>query len=472
MNWIDLLAVYWFSIKLMLYLAGLIILISSLDDLFIDLVYWTNQIWKKLTRHTGTQLSQQALDAVPQQPIAIMVPAWQESSVIGKMAELAAKRFDYHNFHIFIGTYPNDEATQQEVDKITSSYANVHKVVCRDPGPTTKADCVNNIVASILQFERKNDLSFECFVFHDAEDVVHAQELKLFNFWVREYDLIQLPVFPLLRPWHWFTAGHYNDEFGEVHSKDLPVRQLLAGNVPSAGVGTGFSRKAIISMMKNQHGHVFNINSLTEDYDVSVQLYLKGFKQIFVLQQTEQSHWWKRDYVAIREYFPHAFSHAVRQKSRWIVGIVFQGWKNLGWQGSLAMRYMLFRDRKAVLTNPVNVIAYFIALNVLTMTTIHVIFEDAVTFPSLIYDDSWLMTLVFINGFILLNRLVQRFIFVSKLFGLLHGILALPRAVWANVINFLAFLRALDQVRNANRQGKSVVWDKTAHEFPDLDDLK
>ena len=47
-----------------------------------------------------------------EQPLAIMVPAWQEHGVVGPMAELAASTLDYENYHIFVGTYPNDDKTQ------------------------------------------------------------------------------------------------------------------------------------------------------------------------------------------------------------------------------------------------------------------------------------------------------------------------------------------------------------------------
>lgn len=41
-----------------------------------------------------------------EKPLAIMVPAWNETGVIGNMAELAATTLDYENYHIFVGTYP------------------------------------------------------------------------------------------------------------------------------------------------------------------------------------------------------------------------------------------------------------------------------------------------------------------------------------------------------------------------------
>ncbi len=82
-----------------------------------------------------------------------MVPAWHETGVIGKMAELAATTLDYENYHIFVGTYPNDPDTQRDVDQVCARFSNVHKVVCARPGPTSKADCLNNVLDAILQFE-------------------------------------------------------------------------------------------------------------------------------------------------------------------------------------------------------------------------------------------------------------------------------------------------------------------------------
>lgn len=472
MSWIDAIAVYWFAIKLLLYVAGSIILVSSVDDFLIDLNHWLSRLLPSRRRRRNTNLPMEVLHDTAQKPIAIMVPAWHEAPVIGHMAELAARRFDYANFDVFVGTYPNDPDTQREVDKITAQYANVHKVVCKDPGPTTKADCINNIIAYIFAHEKTTNREYAAFIFHDAEDVVHELELKVYNYWIDKYDLVQLPVVPLRRPWWWITAGHYNDEFVEYHSKDLLVRRDISGHVPSAGVGTAFSRRAIVALERENAGRIFNTGSLTEDYDISFQLLGKGFREIFVLQELPRDHWWIRTHVSIRAYFPHGFHHAVRQKSRWIVGIVFQGWRNIGWQGSLRLRYFLYRDRKAVLTNPVNAIAYYMVLNITGMAVLHSVYEDAISFPALIYDDSWLMGLIFVNGFFFLNRCLQRFYFVSRTYGLLEGLLSAPRMVWGNVINFFAFMRAVNQFRSASSQGRDVIWDKTTHEFPDVAKIK
>jgi adsorption protein B len=64
------------------------------------------------------------------------------------------------------------------------------------------------------------------------------------------------------------------------------------------------------------------------------------------------------DPVVVREYFPFRFRAAVKQKSRWVLGITLQGWRNLGWAGNPWMKYMLFRDRKSLVTSIVNVLGY------------------------------------------------------------------------------------------------------------------
>ena len=101
------------------------------------------------------------------------------TGVIGRMAELAATTLDYENYHIFVGTYPNDPDTQHDVDQVCARFRNIHKVVCARPGPTSKADCLNNVLDAILQFENRTNLQFSGFILHDAEDVISGLELRL-----------------------------------------------------------------------------------------------------------------------------------------------------------------------------------------------------------------------------------------------------------------------------------------------------
>jgi len=121
---IDIFSSYLFGLKYLAITIAICIFISSLDDILIDIAYWTRQIWRSLTiyRH-HTRLDAQALYAPPEKPLAIMIPAWKETGVIGKMAELAASTIDYENYHIFVGTYPNDPETQKDVDEVCAFFS-------------------------------------------------------------------------------------------------------------------------------------------------------------------------------------------------------------------------------------------------------------------------------------------------------------------------------------------------------------
>ena len=62
--------------------------------------------------------------------------------------------------------------------------------------------------------------------------------------------------------------------------------------------------------------------------------------------------------VCVREYFPETFQTAVRQKSRWIIGIVFQGFKTHRWTDDWRLNYFLWRDRKTVTLRTFDCIAF------------------------------------------------------------------------------------------------------------------
>ncbi|MGP0779302.1 glycosyltransferase, partial [Escherichia coli] len=247
MDWLlDVFATWLYGLKVIAITLAVIMFISGLDDFFIDVVYWVRRIKRKLSVYRRyPRMSYRELYKPDEKPLAIMVPAWNETGVIGNMAELAATTLDYENYHIFVGTYPNDPDTQRDVDEVCARFPNVHKVVCARPGPTSKADYLNNVLDAITQFERSANFAFAGFILHDAEDVISPMELRLFNYLVERKDLIQIPVYPFEREWTHFTSMTYIDEFSELHGKDVPVREALAGQVPSAGVGTCFSRRAV-----------------------------------------------------------------------------------------------------------------------------------------------------------------------------------------------------------------------------------
>lgn len=478
---VDIFSTYLFGLRYIAIVIAISIFISSLDDLIIDVVYWVRQIWrhfKIFKRHA--HFDSKALLIPEEKPLAILIPAWNETGVIGNMAQLAASTFNYENYHIFVGTYPNDPDTQKEVDEVCATFPNIHKIVCARPGPTSKADCLNNVLDAIFQFETNANLKFAGFILHDSEDVISGMELKLFNYLIDKKDLIQVPVYPFERSWTNFTSMCYLDEFSEVHGKDIVVREAIAGQVPSAGVGTCFSRRAVLALVAEGEGIAFDTQSLTEDYDIGFRLKAKGMHEVFVrfpvVDTTKKI--WRRSRVfgqafrqsqviCVREYFPDTVKTAVRQKSRWIIGIVFQGYLTHQWSKNWILNYFLWRDRKGAITNFVSFFATILLIQISLVWIYQHTWPDAYYFLSIFESSTLLITLLWINLFFMLNRMGQRIYFVSIYYGIVQGLLSIIRLFWGNYINFLANWRAFSQIIIVGNPHR-IAWDKTTHDFPSI----
>lgn len=451
------------------FVAGLIV-VCGLDDLFVDACYWLGRLWrrKRTLSPVGPPLA-----GGPEAPFAIMVPAWKEHDVIAAMIENTMRTLDYRNFRIFCGVYRNDPATACEVDRMVVRYpGRVTRVEVPHNGPTCKADCLNHIVRRILRQEHSSGVRFAGVVLHDSEDVIHPLELKLFNALVPGTDLVQLPVFSLERQCRQLTAGTYMDDFAESHGKDMAVREALVGIVPGAGVATCYSRRAVAALCARENGDPFNTATLTEDYDLSFRLRGLGLSQAFAHVRVRSPEvraaavrGRTAGIIATHEYFPDTFKAAYRQRARWVLGIAFQGWQQLGWRGSPLERYFFFRDRKAMVTAPAGALAYLLLLNfVLAMAfgtdDLQRAVRSVLSLPAL-------ELLLLANLALMGNRIVQRMVFVSRYYGMRHALLSLVRMPVNNFINFFAVARAWRLFLVHVATGRKLAWDKTAHVFPE-----
>lgn len=471
--------------KILLVFVSVVFFISGLDDFFVDMFHIVRSVYRRfVVMRRYRPLTEKQLLEQAEKPIAVMVPAWDESSVIRRMLDNNLRTVNYSRYHLFVGTYPNDPMTQREVELVRERYDNVHRIVCPKDGPTNKADCLNWIYQGVRNFEQEQGIEFDIFVLADSEDVLHPLSLKFFNYLMPRKDMIQLPVFPLDMKWHYFTAGHYADEFAENHSKDLLVRERLTGNLPSAGVGCAFSRRAMTMVAKDQNNQIFNIDSLTEDYEFGVRLGRYGLKQIFARQAiyrevTKKSFWTGRigqkkvrEYIATREYFPTRFRQAVRQKSRWMLGINLQAWASLGWTRDWWTDYTLARDRKALISQLAILMGYLVLAVVLLAWALQRFYPGSYRYPPLIEQGTWLWYLVLVDTGFLFFRFVQRAFWVQRIYGWVQALLSAPRLVWGNVINIAATFRALRQWLNYRVTGKLIQWDKTDHAYPSEDVLR
>ncbi|MEN8516857.1 glycosyl transferase family protein [Burkholderia sp. RS02] len=468
---------YLYALNIITILTAIVILVSTLDDLTLDACYWSFEIGRFL-RHEKTQtIDIGMLRAEEERYLALMVPAWKEYDVIAKMIENTLATMEYERYVIFVGTYHNDAETTAEVERMVRRYpGRVTRATVMNDGPTCKADCLNWIIEAILRYEETHHIQFAGVVMHDCEDVIHPIELKYLSHAIADSDLVQLPVLSLPRKWNEFVAGCYMDDFSETHQKDVPARARLTGVVPGAGVASCYSRRAIEAAMKESGGCPFNTSSLTEDYDFSFRLRDLGMKETFArfpLSDIPQDAGAKpakggaanRNLLATREYFPKTFRTAYRQRARWILGIAFQGWEQLGWKGDFLTRYMFFHDRKGIVTSLFSVIAYGVLINFVALAALQKLGHVVPVSAPLVTASEWIAPLLWVNTVMLFARAGQRYYFVSKLNGPVQGLLSIPRMFVNNLINFYAVCRAWRIYLGHLASGKPIAWDKTSHTY-------
>lgn len=447
------------------------ILVNGVEELMIDAQYFTRGLHKAERR----VITADELAAAPQQRIAIMVAAWHEADVIESMLEHNRRSLDYDPalFDIFCGTYQNDPQTQARVDAVERRYANVHKVVVPHDGPTSKADCLNWIYQGIVLAEKKRGQRFDILLMHDAEDIIHPLSLRLYSLEIPKYHFVQTPVFSLPLRRRDVISSTYIDEFAEHHLKDMLVREAMNGLVPSAGVGSAFERNAFEEIAVANDQHPFNVDSLTEDYEVGLKFRLAGKRAHFALRSLQKPRVVKRqfgrgektvldeEYIATREFFPNGFASSVRQRARWITGIALQTWGQVGWRGPAPVKYSLWRDRKVVATNGLLLGAYALVALMGVVTTISPTERSTMVPPG-----SALWWLMSINLFLLAWRAAMKMNFVGRLYGVGHALASVPRLIVANLIGLAATGRAVKQYLHHLRTGEPLRWAKTAHEFP------
>jgi len=428
------------------------VLINGIDDLFIDFAAIAGYLTLPRTP------KESELDSVPERAMAIFVAAWQEHRVIRQMIENNVAKLRYRNVTFFIGAYPNDKPTLAAAKEAVRRHANVHLAVCPHDGPTSKADCLNWIYQGMLLHEEKTGVRFEMVLTHDAEDIVDPDGLRWINYYAQWNDMVQIPVLALYTPVWNITHGVYCDEFAEFQYRDMVARQRLGGFIPSNGVGTGFSRRALEGLAGRHANRIFEPACLTEDYENGFRIAAMGMPQHFVPIYFRHAR-----PIATREFFPKAFCQAAKQRSRWITGIQLQSWQFHDAKETLRYWYWFWRDRKGLIGNLVSpltdiVFAYGIATRLIAWWFHHEWGLAHELGPmSRLWDVG--MNLQEVHTFF-------RMLFAGRIYGILHALTVPVRVIYANFLNGYATVLAIFGFGRAKLRGTQVRWAKTEHAYP------
>lgn len=465
----DAQVVYWIG-----FFVALAFIVFGADDLLWDVFALFRGIGKKRVKLS-------LINEKPPKMLAVVIAAWHEDAVIGEVVDnlVASVQYPRSLYRVFLGVYPNDEATVAVARALEARHGGT--VVCvmgDDPGPTSKADNINATLRAIRAYECEHDVRFASVTIHDAEDVVHPNEFKMTNYLIDEYDALQFPVFPLQRMprlrlfFKTLTSSTYADEFAEHHFRTMVMRDEL-GFVPSAGTGFAIGRRVIDEFDGKD---LLPRNSLTEDYKLSLTLRMRGFRVHYVLEKVPRVDAGGRtvwDYIATRSLFPSTFKAAVRQKARWVYGITMQS-ANMGdvfGKSALtfAERTFLYKDLKAKFANFVllpgyAVLAYFLVQTLAPELRLPVMYP--------LYSFSWWMCAFLL--FMMVERQVLRGRALVNVYGwktMAFSILLPPlfpiRLLWGNLINMCATFRAWRQkiahVLLRGREAKAAAPTSTEH---------
>ena len=422
------------------------LILSGLDDCAVDLIWCWHWVFRRPTPPSTLELEQ-----TRERRTAIFVPLWHEDDVIERMLAHNVATVQYASYTFFVGVYPNDPSTNEAVARAQARLGNVRIAPVPHPGPTSKADCLNWIYQHMLVAEELEGVRYETIITHDAEDMIHPQALRWINHSIsRGFDFVQIPVLALKTPLLALTHGIYCDEFAELHTRDMTVRAALGAFVPSAGVGTGYSRRALEALAEADDDQIFIPGCLTEDYENGLRLHQLGLRQTFlpILEAPDNT------FMATREYFPQRFWSSVRQRTRWVTGITLQSWQRNGWRGDWKTRYWFWRDRKGLLGGPLGLV-----------TT--VMFVAGCLWPALWFDVPAFLRVLFVMTTVSgVYRTLFRMGCVMRVYGGPMAAMVPVRVFWSNWINGLATLRAVGSYASARLYGHALAWTKTAHEYP------
>lgn len=430
--------------------------IFGLDDFIVDFLAWALGCGP-------SELSRNELHEIlnaKEKRLAILVASWKESGVLRKMVRGNSRTIRYSNYEFVLGVYPNDPDTLAEAQELAQQYENVRVVVNSLPGPTSKGQMLNEMVRAAEGLGRSRGNRYDGFIIHDSEDLIHRYALSLINWELNSADFVQVPIFSLPVEKTEFVAGTYIDEFSEYHTKDILLRHRLGAAIPSAGVGTALSSRLVSAYLAAQDGNLLNEKSLTEDYELGVsttRFHLISAFACFYFQNEKN----EVEFIATREYFPKSFTRSIKQKTRWTVGIAFQGFKNLGWRGNVFEKYFLYRDRKGPYTHLLVASGwlyfFYCAYRALSSPQFALALSSS---PLLYFGFAF-------NAFFMLNRILQRMYCVSQVYGFSMALVGIVRLPIVNLINAVAGFQAIQQYARSQVFGYALTWSKTEHELPE-----
>ncbi len=387
-------------------LISIFFLVAILFKMFLALVGSRFELHQAVTRDELKELVNNEL------PIyTILLPVYKEDKLIKKLIwNLQSLDYPRELLDIKLLIEEDDDKTLNAVRNLDFP-AIFEVVVVPFHMPKTKPKACNYG----LHFARGKYLTI-----YDAEDIPDSDQLKkvvtMFNKLPSNYICIQSALNYYNRNENFLTRM-FTLEYSYWFDYMLPGLDTLDIPIPLGGTSNHFKLENLVEL------GAWDPFNVTEDADLGVRAYAKGYKVAIVNSTTFEE--------ANNEPF-----NWIRQRSRWIKGYMqtylvhmrnpVELWRKVGWRGFLGFNFFIGATPLTFLVYPF-LLAIFICYLVFDLSTIRTLFPDWVLFMSIFNLMVGNILMIYINMMAVFKRRFYELILFSianPVYWLMHSIAA------------------------------------------------
>jgi len=341
----------------------------------------------------------------------ILLPVYKEDNLIKKLIwNLQSLDYPREKLDIKLVIEEDDDKTLNAVRNLNFP-AIFEVIIVPFHMPKTKPKACNYA----LQFARG-----EYITIYDAEDIPDTDQLKkvvaLFNKLPENYICVQSALNYFNRNENFLTRM-FTLEYSYWFDYMLPGLDTLDIPIPLGGTSNHFKMDALVEL------GAWDPFNVTEDADLGVRAYAKGYKVAIVNSTTyeeannEPINW-------------------IRQRSRWIKGYMqtylvhmrnpVALWRKLGWKGFLGFGFFIGATPITFLVYPL-LLGIFLAYLLFDFSTIRTLFPDWVLFMSIFNLMVGNILMIYVNMMAVFKRRFYElilFAIANPVYWLMHSIAA------------------------------------------------
>jgi cellulose synthase/poly-beta-1,6-N-acetylglucosamine synthase-like glycosyltransferase len=381
-------------------------LVAILFKLFLALVGSRFELHQAVTRDELKEVVDSELPVY-----TILLPVYKEDKLIKKLIwNLQSLDYPREQLDIKLLIEEDDDKTLNAVRNLDFP-AIFEVIVVPFHMPKTKPKACNYG----LHFSRGKYLTI-----YDAEDIPDSDQLKkvvtMFNKLPSHYICIQSALNYYNRNENFLTRM-FTLEYSYWFDYMLPGLDTLDIPIPLGGTSNHFKLQNLVEL------GAWDPFNVTEDADLGVRAYAKGYKIAIVNSTTYEE--------ANNEPF-----NWIRQRSRWIKGYMqtylvhmrnpIALWKKVGWKGFLGFNFFIGATPLTFLVYPF-LLAIFICYLVFDLSNIRSLFPDWVLFMSIFNLMVGNILMIYINMIAVFKRRFYELILFSianPVYWLMHSIAA------------------------------------------------